>query len=173
MTTTSPALCLTQYLLNLQMITVFAYWYCTNLQNSYEFTTESLIQVTPYVHLKCITLPPDLLCLSVEGWTCPHLWGWNRITSHSSLPILYCLTLPPQYLPSPCSCLWFIPSSLTMWHSLITPCSLNSTFVPIGLLFPGVSLRTHRFIQPGGVCSNSSVALCCLNIKSHSKLFII
>lgn len=64
---TSPALCLTQYLLNLQMIIIFAYQYCTNLQNSYEFIIESLIQVTLYVHLKHITLPPDLLRLLVEG----------------------------------------------------------------------------------------------------------
>lgn len=71
------ALCLTQYLLNLQMIIVFANRYCTNLQNSYEFITESLIEVAPYVLLNCITLPPDLLCLSVEGWAFPQLWGWN------------------------------------------------------------------------------------------------
>lgn len=95
------------------------------ISKSYEFITKSLIQVPPYVHLKRITLPPDLLRLLVEGWACPHLWDGIRVTAHSSLSILYSLTLPPQYLPSPCPCLWFSPSSLPTWHGLSTPCSLE------------------------------------------------
>lgn len=77
MTITSPALCLTQYLLNLQMIIIFPCRYCTNLQK---------LQVYHWIFDTSHTLcplethyPPSrpALPLSRRLSTSPSL-GWNQ-----------------------------------------------------------------------------------------------
>lgn len=117
----------------------------------------------------------SLLPISVESRALLHLLRWKSVTAHFSSSVVYSITRPPWHVSSPCRFLQFSPSSPANTshgpiHSSIQ--SGTSPWSPLGLS----TWHTSSHSASGSfykMTPSSSVAFCCLNIKSHPKALMI